>query len=125
MDPPVTCSPFDRVTHVRRRMIDEDAWWMMVVEDNKLVGVITENDIAKAMSQFRDVVKTHYQDSRIKKLVVDDIMVTDLVFVRTSTPCDEAIDLMLKHDVKGVPVFDQTDALVGMITQNTILRKLE
>jgi CBS-domain-containing membrane protein len=32
---------------------------------------------------------------------------------------------MLKHDVKGVPVFDQTDALVGMITQNTILRKLE
>jgi len=38
-------------------MIDEDAWWMMVVEDNKLVGVITENDIAKAMSQFRDVVK--------------------------------------------------------------------
>jgi CBS domain-containing protein len=98
---------------------------MMVVEDNKLVGIITENDIAKAMSQFRDVVKTHYQDSRIKKLVVDDIMVTDLVFVRTSTPCDEAIDLMLKHDVKGVPVFDQTDALVGMITQNTILRKLE
>ena len=106
-------------------MIDEDAWWMMVVEDNKLVGIITENDIAKAMSQFRDVVKTHYQDSRIKKLVVDDIMVTDIVFVRTSTPCDEAVGLMLKHDVEGVPVFDQTDALVGMITQNTILRKLE
>lgn len=106
-------------------MIDEDAWWMMVVEDNKLVGIITENDIAKAMSQFRDIVKAHYQDSRIRKLVVDDIMVTDIVFVRTNTPCDEAVDLMLKHDVEGVPVFDQTDAIVGMITQNTILRKLE
>jgi Mg/Co/Ni transporter MgtE len=32
---------------------------------------------------------------------------------------------MLKHDVEGVPVFDQTDAMVGMITQNTILRNLE
>ena len=83
MDPPVTCSSFDRVTHLRRRMIDEDAWWMAVVEDSKLVGIITENDIAKAMSQFRDVVKSHYQDSRVRRLVVDDIMVTDVAFVRT------------------------------------------
>jgi len=125
MDPPVTCSSFDRVTHVRRRMIDEDAWWMAVVEGSKLVGIITENDIAKAMSQFRDVVKPHYQDSRVRKLIVDDIMVTDVAFVRTSTPCVEAVDLMLRHDLEGVPVFDHTDAMVGMITQNTVLRKLE
>ena len=32
---------------------------------------------------------------------------------------------MLKHDVEGVAVFDQTDAMVGMITQNTIRCKLE
>jgi len=125
MDPPVTCSAFDRIINVRRRMIDEDEWWMMVVEDTKVVGIITENDIAKAMSQFRDIVKPHYQDSRVRKLVVEDIMVTDIVFVRTSTPCVEAVDLMLKHDVEGLAVFDQTDAMVGMITQNTILRKLE
>jgi predicted transcriptional regulator len=125
MDPPVTCSSFDRVTHVRRRMIDENAWWMMVVEDSKLVGIITENDIAKAMSHFRDVVSPHYQDARVRKLVVDDIMITDIVFVRTSTPCIEAVDLMLKHDVEGVPVLDQTDEMVGMITQGTILRTLE
>ena len=98
---------------------------MMVVEDSKVVGIITENDIAKAMSQFMDVVKPHYQDSRVRKLVVDDIMITDIVFVRTSTPCIEVVDLMLKHDVEGVAVFDQTDAMVGMITQNTIRCKLE
>jgi len=125
MDPPVTCSSFDRVTHIRRRMIDEDEWWMMVVEGGRLVGIITENDIAKAMSQFRDVVKPHYQDSRIRKLVVEDIMATDIVFVRTGTPCVDAVDLMLKHDVEGVAVFDQTDAMVGMITQQTILQNLE
>jgi len=125
MDPPVICSSFDRVIHVRRRMIDEDEWRMMVVEDGKLVGFITENDIANAMSQFRDVVKPHYQDSRVRKLIVDDIMATDVVFVRTGTPCVHAVDLMLKHDVEGVAVFDQTDAMVGMITQQTILHNLE
>ena len=30
-------------------MIDENVWWMAVVEDEKLVGIITENDVAKAM----------------------------------------------------------------------------
>lgn len=125
MEPPVTCSSFDRVTHVRRRMIDEDAWWMMVVEDNKFVGIVAETDVAKALSQFRDVVKPHYQDSRIRKLVVDDIMVTDIVFVKTGTSCVDVVDLMLSHDVEGVPVFDQNDAMAGMITQDTILRNLE
>ena len=62
-----------------------------------------------------------FDASRYPQLSFD----TDIVFVRTSTPCDEAVGLMLKHDVEGVPVFDQTDAIVGMITQNTILRKLE
>jgi len=27
-------------------------------------------------------------------------MITDIVFVRTGTPCVEAVDLMLKHDVE-------------------------
>ncbi len=125
MDPPVICSPVDRVAHVRRRMIDENAWWMAVVEDDKLVGIVTENDVARAMSQFRDVVRSQYQDSRVRKLLVGDIMVADVAFVRTNTPCVEVVDLMLKHDVEGVPILDLTDSLVGVITQSTVLRKLE
>ena len=125
MDSPVTCSPYDRVAHIRRRMIDENAWWMMVVDDDQLVGIITENDIAFAMNQFRDVVKPQYQDSRVRKLVTDDIMVTDVVFVRTNTPCIEVVEIMLKNDVEGVPVLDLTDSMVGMITKNTILRNLD
>ncbi|MGZ4919856.1 MAG: CBS domain-containing protein [Halobacteriota archaeon] len=125
MDPPVTCSPYDRVVHIRRRMIDESIWWMMVVDDNQLIGVITENDIARAMSQFRDVVKQQYQDARVRRLVIDDIMVTDMTSVRTNTPCAEVVDTMLKNDVEGVPVLDLTDAMVGMITKGTILKNLD
>jgi predicted transcriptional regulator len=125
MEPLLTCSPVDRVAHIRRRMIDENAWWMVVVEDDKLVGIITENDIAKAMSQFRDLVRAQYQDSRVRKLLVGDIMVADVVFARTNTPCVDVVDLMLKHDVEGVPILDLNDTMVGVITQSTVLRKLE
>ncbi|MGZ5521236.1 MAG: CBS domain-containing protein [Halobacteriota archaeon] len=125
MDPPLTCSHVDRVAHIRRRMIDENTWWMAVVEDDKLVGIITENDIAKAMSQFRDDVRSQYQDSRVRKLLVSDIMVADVVFARTNTPCVDVVDLMLEHDVEGVPILDLNDTMVGVITQSTVLRKLE
>ncbi len=125
MDPPVTCSPYDRVVHIRRRMIDETVWWMMVVDGDQLIGIITENDIARAMSQFRDIVKQQYQDARVTRLVIDDIMVTDMTSVRTNTPCVEVVDTMLKNDVEGVPVLDLTDAMVGMITKGTILKNLD
>jgi len=125
MEPALMCSPFDRVAHTRRRMIDENAWWMAVVEDEGLVGIITENDIAKAMNQFRDVVKSQYQDSRVRKILVGDIMVSDVVFARTNTPCVEVVDLMLNHDVEGVPILDLTDTIVGVIKQSTVLRNLE
>ncbi len=125
MDPPVTCSPYDRVVHIRRRMIDQSTWWMMIVEDSQLIGIITESDIARAMSQFRDVVKQQYQDARVRRLVVDDIMVTDMTSVRTNTPCVEVVDAMLTNDVEGVPVLDLNDATVGMITKGTILKHLD
>jgi predicted transcriptional regulator len=125
MDPPLTCSPFERVTHVRRKMVDQNRWWMVVVENDKLVGIITENDIAKALSQFRDIVKSHYQDARLRKLLVGDIMASEVVFAKTNTSCVEVIELMLKHDVEGVPILDANDAMVGAITQSTILRNLE
>ena len=99
-------------------MIDENVWWMAVVEDEKLVGIITENDVAKAMSQFRDVVRSQYQDSRVRKLLVSDIMVADVVFARTNTSCVDVVDLMLKHDVEGVPILNLNDTMVGVITQN-------
>jgi len=124
MEAPITCSPYDRVVHVRRRMIDENAWWMMAVDDDKLAGVVTESDIAKALSKFRDLVKEKYQDARVRKIIVDDVMTADVISVWTNTPCEEVVAIMLEKDVEGVPVLDLNDTLVGMITKNTILKNL-
>ncbi len=124
MEVPITCSPYDRVVHVRRRMIDEQAWWMIAVDDDKLAGIVTESDIAKAMSKFRDLVKEKYQDSRVRKIIVDDVMTADVISVWTNTPCEEVVAIMLEKDVEGVPVLDLKGTLVGMVTKDTILKNL-
>ncbi|ATZ61312.2 MAG: CBS domain-containing protein [Methanosarcinales archaeon Met12] len=122
MSDPISVSPSERVVHVRRRMLDEDIGRMLVIEDMQLVGIITESDIARAMRTFRDLVPGHQQDSRIKNLLVSDIMSVNVKFIRTDTPLSDAIDLMLKENIGGLPVLNIRDGLVGMVTRRDIIR---
>ncbi|MCD5409228.1 MAG: CBS domain-containing protein [Methanocellales archaeon] len=122
MSHPISISPTERVVHARRRMLDEDIGRMPVIEDMQLVGIIAESDIARAMRAFRELVPGHQQNSRIKNLIVGDIMSVNVKFVRTDTPLSEAIDLMLKEDVGGVPILNFKDELVGMVTRRDIIR---
>lgn len=71
---PITVSPSDRVSHARRLILDKNIGRLPVIENGKLVGIIAEDDIAFAMRSFRDLVADNQQDSRIKNLLVGDIM---------------------------------------------------
>ncbi|MDI6902996.1 MAG: CBS domain-containing protein [Methanocellales archaeon] len=123
MNAPITASPNDRVVHVRRRMLDEDIGRMPVVDEGQLVGMITERDIARAMRAFRDIVPEKHQDSRIKNLIVGDVMAMNVKTVRTNAPLADVIDVMLREDIGGVPVLNLKDDLVGIITRRDIICK--
>jgi CBS domain-containing protein len=122
MKEPIITSPSERVAHVWRRMLDEDIGRMPVIENSQLVGIITESDIARAMEAFRHLVPGHQQDSRIRNLVVGDVMSVNVKFVLTNTPVSEVIGLMLKEDICGVPVLNDRDELVGIITRRDVIR---
>jgi len=74
MNKAITASPGDRVVHVRRTMMDHDIGRLPVLEDYRLVGIITEKDIAKAMRAIRGLVTANQQDTRVKNLLTVDIM---------------------------------------------------
>jgi CBS domain-containing protein len=120
----ITVHPLNRVSHARRLMLDKNVGRLPVVENEELVGMVTEKDIAKAMRAFRDLVSSNQQDSRIKNLLVEDIMTRRVVTVRTDTPIGEVVKTMLEENIGGVPVLDQKDELVGIITRRGIIRML-
>jgi CBS domain-containing protein len=51
-----------------------------------------------------------------------DIMTTDVVYVKRNTPIYEAMELMRKNDITGVPVVEDDMTLVGMLTEKDLLR---
>ena len=55
-------------------------------------------------------------------LKVEDIMTKDVISVAKDTPIDEAIDIMRKHNITGMPVIDDDMTLLGVITEKDVLR---
>ena len=58
----------------------------------------------------------------IRRTHVHELMTTELLVVRPEAQVHEAVALLLKHQVSGLPVVDEEGALVGMVTEQDCLR---
>ncbi|MDD5474114.1 MAG: CBS domain-containing protein [Candidatus Methanoperedens sp.] len=124
MKEPISVSPGDRVSHARRLILDNDIGRLPVIENNDVVGIVTERDVARAMMNFRALVPDNQQDERIRNLIVGDIMTRNVKSVRTNTPISEVVSLMLNENIGGVPVLNLNDEMVGVISRRAIIRRM-
>ena len=118
---PIVASPGDRVSHIRHLILDNDIGRLPVVENGKLVGIVTEKDVAKAMRAFRDVVSGNQQDSRIKNLIVEDIMTRGVKTVYSNTSASDVVKMMIEDSISGVPVLNLENEMVGFITRRSVI----
>lgn len=107
---------------------------MVVVEDGKVVGVITKADLFKAvLPRYPDIIEDErhmtdleYIEERAHKLYeinVSEIMGTPPITVSSDMPIVRAGSTMILRRVKQVPVVDK-DKLVGIITLTDIINHL-
>jgi CBS domain-containing protein len=87
------------------------------VEDNegRLVGLVSHRMLLRLVGQgMRGTDHT--------PVAVKDIMRTNPITVTPSTPTLEAIDLMRRHRVGSLPVIEESNRLVGIITERDLIR---
>jgi CBS domain-containing protein len=119
---PLTSNPNDRLVHARRMMLDRGVGRLPVVEGGRLVGIISERDVAKSLRAFRDLNDTaSKQNARIYNILVSDVMTQDVKYVYVDTPLDEVTKIILTENRGGLPVLSRRDEVVGMITRRSIL----
>ena len=123
MEPACTIDIEERVVHLRRRMIDDAIYRFVVTDCDRVVGIITETDVAIAMRNFREVVETRHQDHRVRNLLVKDIMTTPVITVERGAKIPEVVDLMLARNISSIPVIDG-EALYGMVTRASMIKAL-
>ncbi len=104
---PVTTSPDATVAQVRRMMARDRLRCIPVVQNDKLVGIVTNRDIA-----FSDAAPT---------TTVGLLMTRDVVTVSPGISIQEAARLLVEYEVNGLPVVED-EKLLGIITRSDILK---
>ena len=138
----ITISPEESISNAIDKMAKNNISGLIVVEDEKVVGVISESDVLKIFkSEFPELklssnislsifsliksgIKIIREIKKIGKLKVKDLMSKKVFFVKPEDTILEAARIMSKKDVRRLPVIDENGKLVGVISRTDILRAL-
>lgn len=101
------------VMEAARLMRDEDAGIIPVVEGERLVGTVTDRDIA-----IRVVAEGRAPES----VTVGEIASRELVTIDPQQDLDEALRLMARHQVRRLPVVEEDGKLVGIVAQADVAK---
>ena len=109
-----TVHPSDAVEHAARLMADHDVGALPVAQGNgRLIGMITDRDlVVRLLARGRDPLRCR----------VEDAMTEDVHPVRMDDDVERALDVMARHRVRRVPVVDDRDRIVGMLSQADVAR---
>jgi CBS domain-containing protein len=95
-----------------------------VVENDKVVGIITIGDIREASPSDATTLSIWELNYLWAQLTVEKVMTRKVVTVKPDDLLVDAAELMLEHKVSGLPVLDADEKLVGMITESDMFRML-
>jgi acetoin utilization protein AcuB len=96
---------------------------LIVVEDDKPVGVISDRDLLKNLSPFIGVPFTERpQDVGTLKKKIHQMMTRKLISIDPEAPLGQAARMMNHHQVSCLPVIEADGRLVGIITSRDLVR---
>jgi CBS domain-containing protein len=106
------CEPNATVADAAKVMAQEDVGPIPIVEDGRLVGIVTDRDIVvRVVAEGRDP----------KTTTVNEIASTELVTVSPDDDLDEALNRLAERQIRRLPVVEG-DRLVGIVAQADIAR---
>lgn len=116
---PICCLPADNVSKAAQLMKMEDVGSIPVIENEdtrKLIGIVTDRDLAlQVVADGRSA----------KSLNVVDVMTREVITCRESDDIQKAVDLMAKHQLRRMPIVDQNQNIVGIISQADIATRVD
>ncbi|MEA2035245.1 MAG: CBS domain-containing protein [Euryarchaeota archaeon] len=115
-----TIHPDERVVHLRRRMLDKDVTKFVVTDNGRILGIVTETDVARSMKAFREVVDDKHQDHRIRNLLIKDIMTSPAITVDVDTSVSDVTDYLVNKKISSIPV-TKDGRLTGLVTKQALI----
>jgi CBS domain-containing protein len=107
-----TVTPDDTVFHALRRMADRNIGAVVVVADERVVGILSERDYARKIVLLGKL---------SRETAVREIMTTQVVTIGPGWTAEQCMALMNQRRIRHLPVIDE-DRLVGIVSIGDVVR---
>jgi len=111
---------YDSIAIARQLMAKHRVNQLPVLDNDHIVGIVTDRDIRDAYPTSMMIDQTQAIDSFAEKVTVEEVMTHDVLIVRPDTPLATAVGLLRKHRIGSLPVVKEKN-LVGILTRSDIL----
>jgi CBS domain-containing protein len=105
----VVAKPIVTLREAARVMGEMNMGSLVIMEEDKIVGIVTSTDILKAIGEGKDP----------DKVTIGEIATKNVITIQADEPLEKAVDIMIKHKIKKLPVM-MNEKLVGIITVSDI-----
>lgn len=102
----------DSLADASAKMWQQQTGSLLITEGNRLVGIVTERDVLRAVAEGIDP----------KQAAIREVMTKNVVTIEPDTNLKDAADLMFKHWFRHLPVVTSDGEIVGIISTRDLLR---
>lgn len=107
----IEVAPEDTLGEVAERMSAVNVGAVVVKDYGRLIGILTERDMLKAMAA-----RVHTSEARVRQWMTEDPLTA-----ATEMDVEEAAQVMLGHNFRHLPVVDDAGAVVGLVSLRRVV----
>ena len=117
---PLVMTPAETIGQADELMVENRIRQLPVVDKGALLGIITDRDVRSFLAQSSLV----EPEERAKALRtrVRDIMTAEPLTLSPEDDLRDAVELLIEDKIGGIPVVDEAEGLVGIVTYVDVLR---
>jgi CBS domain-containing protein len=110
----ISVAPDDSVLAALRLMTDKDVSTVLVMQDDKVAGILSQRDYAR---------KVELEGRNARDTKVRDIMTTEVFYVTPDHTCEQCLVLMHTKRIRHLPVIE-SQRVIGVLSNTDVLEEL-
>src|SRR4029079_5221218 len=107
----IDVAPEDTLGEVAERMSAVNVGAVVVKDYGRLIGILTERDMVKAMAS-----RVHTSDARVREWMTEDPLTAS-----AEMDVEEAARVMLEHNFRHLPVLDDSGQVIGLVSLRRVV----
>jgi acetoin utilization protein AcuB len=117
---PLTVTPTETIGQSDELMNTNKIRQLPVVQGKDLIGIVTDRDVRSFLSG--SLLESPEAREAALDTKISEIMTTEPMTVSPDDDLQEAVELMIDEKIGGIPVVDEAEGLVGIVTYVDVLR---